>query len=62
MLGEATLLEGAPHPATATAAADSVVYGLSRKSLDALAAAHPALASKLLLNLSRHLSGRLRQT
>ena len=61
MLGEATLLEGAPRPATATAAADSVVYGLSRESLDALAAAHPALASKLLLNLGRHLSGRLRQ-
>jgi CRP-like cAMP-binding protein len=61
MLGEATLLEGAPRPATATAAADSVVYSLSRESLDALAAAHPALASKLLLNLGRHLSGRLRQ-
>lgn len=62
MLGEASLLEGASRPATATAAADSVVYSLSRASLDALAAAHPALASKLLLNLSRHLSGRLRHT
>jgi len=61
MLGEASLLEGAPRPATATAAADSVAYSLSRASLDALAAAHPALASKLLLNLGRHLSGRLRQ-
>jgi CRP-like cAMP-binding protein len=61
MLGEATLLEGTPHPATATAAADSVVYSLSREALDALAAGHPALASKLLLNLGRHLSGRLRQ-
>ncbi len=61
MLGEATLLEGAPRPATATAAADCVVYSLSRASLEALAAAHPALASKLLLNLGRHLSGRLRQ-
>jgi len=60
MLGEASLLEGAPRPATATAAADSVVYSLSRASLDRLAAAHPALASKLLLNLGRHLSGRLR--
>lgn len=61
MLGEATLLEGAPRPATATAAADSVVYSLSRVSLDALAAAHPVLANKLLLNLGRHLSERLRQ-
>jgi CRP-like cAMP-binding protein len=60
MLGEASLLEGAPHPATAAAAADSVVYSLSRASLDALAASHPALASKLLLNIGRHLSGRLR--
>jgi CRP-like cAMP-binding protein len=61
MLGEATLLEGTPHPATATAAADSVVYSLSRGSLDELAVAHPVLASKLLLNLGRHLSGRLRR-
>ena len=60
MLGEASLLEGTPRPATATAAADSVVYSLSGASLDALAATHPALASKLLLNLGRHLSGRLR--
>lgn len=60
MLGEAALLEGTPRPATATAAADSVVYSLSGASLDALAAAHPGLASKLLLNLGRHLSGRLR--
>jgi CRP-like cAMP-binding protein len=61
MLGEASLLDGAPRPATATAAADSVVYSLTRAALDALAAAHPALASKLLLTLGRHLSGRLRQ-
>jgi hypothetical protein len=39
-----------------------VVYSLSRATLDSLAASHPALANKLLLNLGRHLSGRLRQT
>jgi sulfate permease, SulP family len=61
MLGEATLLEGTTHPATVTAAEDSVVYSLSRGSLDSLAAAHPVLATKVLLNLGRHLSGRLRQ-
>jgi CRP-like cAMP-binding protein len=60
MLGEATFLEGGLHTATATAAADSVVYVLSRASLDALAAVHPGLVSKLLLNLGRHLSERLR--
>lgn len=61
MLGETSLLEGTPHPATATAGADSVVYSLSRAALDELAVGHPTLAAKLLLNVGRHLSGRLRR-
>jgi hypothetical protein len=33
-----------------------------RSALTVLTASHPALANKLLLNLGRHLSGRLHQT
>ena len=48
--------------ASAIAAEDAVVYSLSRTTLAALAVTYPALANKLLFNLGRHLSGRLRQT
>ena len=61
MLGEASFLERARRPATATAADDSVVYSLSRPALEALAAEHPTLVNKVLLNLGRHLSERLRE-
>ncbi len=61
MFGDATVFDGTPRSATAIAAEDSVVYSLSRRALDKLAAAYPAAASKVLFNLGRHLSGRLRQ-
>ena len=61
MFGDSTVFDGTPRAATATAAEDSVVYGLSRRAIDKLAVAYPALANKVLLNLGRHLSGRLRQ-
>jgi sulfate permease, SulP family len=62
LFGEAALLDGNERSASAIAAEDAVVYSLSRTTLAALAVTHPALASKLLFNLGRHLSGRLRQT
>jgi MFS superfamily sulfate permease-like transporter len=62
IFGEAAMLDGGARSATATVAEDAVVYSLSRSGLERLAASHPALANKLLLNLGRHLSGRLRQT
>jgi sulfate permease, SulP family len=62
IFGEAALFDGNERSATAIAAEDAVVYSLSRTTLAALAVAHPALANKLLFNLGRHLSGRLRQT
>jgi CRP-like cAMP-binding protein/anti-anti-sigma regulatory factor len=62
LFGEGAMLDGAKRSATAIAAEDAVVYSLSRSTLDSLAVSHPALANKLLLNLGRHLSGRLRQT
>jgi SulP family sulfate permease len=62
LFGEGAMLDGSRRSATAIAAEDAVVYSLSRTALDSLAASHPALANKLLLNLGQHLSGRLRQT
>jgi MFS superfamily sulfate permease-like transporter len=62
LFGEAALFDGNERSASAIAAEDAVVYSLSRTTLSALAVAHPALANKLLFNLGRHLSGRLRQT
>jgi MFS superfamily sulfate permease-like transporter len=62
VFGEAAMLDGAPRSATATAVEDTVVYSLSRRALDALARADPGLSNKLLVNLGRHLSARLRQT
>jgi MFS superfamily sulfate permease-like transporter len=62
LFGEAALFDGNERSASAIAAEDAVVYSLSRTTLSALAVTHPALANKLLFNLGRHLSGRLRQT
>ena len=62
LFGEAAMFDGNERSASAIAAEDAVVYSLSRTTLTSLAASHPALANKLLLNLGRHLSGRLRQT
>ncbi|MGE5791533.1 MAG: SulP family inorganic anion transporter [Bacteroidota bacterium] len=62
MFGEAAMLDGGARSATAVIAEDAVVYSLSRAALERLALTHPALANKVLLNLGRHLSGRLRQT
>ena len=62
LFGEAAMFDGGVRSASAIAAEDAVVYSLSRSALDSLAASHPALANKLLLNLGRHLAGRLRQT
>jgi len=56
------MLDGAPRSATATVIEDAIVYSLSRRALDALARSDPSLATKLLVNLGRHLSARLRQT
>ena len=62
IFGEAALFDGNERSASAIAAEDAVVYSLSRTTLAALAVTYPALANKLLFNLGRHLSGRLRQT
>jgi CRP-like cAMP-binding protein len=62
IFGEAAMLDGAPRSATATVVEDAVVYSLSRRALELLARSDPGLSNKLLVNLGRHLSARLRQT
>jgi CRP-like cAMP-binding protein len=62
IFGEAALFDGNKRSASAIAAEDAVVYSLSRTTLAALAVTYPTLANKLLFNLGRHLSARLRQT
>jgi SulP family sulfate permease len=62
IFGEAAMLDGRSRSATAVAIEDAVVFSLARSDLDALASSSPALAVKLLVNLGRHLSARLRQT
>jgi CRP-like cAMP-binding protein len=63
MFGEMVLLEST-RPRSADAVADdlSTVYALKRDVLDFIDEAHPALANKLMRNISRMLSERLRST
>jgi SulP family sulfate permease len=60
VFGEVGLLQRQPRSADAIAEDDATVFMLSRAGFDRLAAERPALLGKLLLNLSRHLSSRVR--
>jgi sulfate permease, SulP family len=62
MFGEMALLEGKPRSADAVTEEDSVVYSLSRESLQRLQEHHPVVAATVLLNISRELANRLRVT
>jgi CRP-like cAMP-binding protein len=62
LLGEAALLDGGPRSATAQAVEDTIAYELSRGDLDAIAAQHPAVAIRLMGNLARIMSQRMRET
>lgn len=62
MFGEMALLEGKPRSADTIAEEDSVVYSLSRESLQHLQDHHPVVAVAMLLNISRELANRLRVT
>ena len=62
MFGEMALLEGKPRSADAIAEEDSVVYSLSRESLQHLQEHHPVVAAGVLINISRELANRLRVT
>ena len=62
MFGEMVLVENRPRSADAVVEEYAVVYSLSRNALESLRVNHPALSSKLLLNMSRLLADRLRTT
>ena len=62
MFGEMVLIETRPRSADAVADEFAVVYGLKRAALEALRIEHPALAGKLMYNVTRLLIDRLRTT
>lgn len=59
-VGEMSLLDGAPHSATCTAASPVVAAGLSRGGLERLIEEHPRIATKLLVGLAHRIADRLR--
>lgn len=61
VFGEVALLDRETRSATIQADEDLVCYVLSASAFDELARAHPSTAIKLLVNLGRELSGRLRR-
>jgi SulP family sulfate permease len=60
VFGEIGLLQGRPRSADAIAEDDALVLELPRKQYEKLAAEHPALLGKLLLNLGLLLASRVR--
>jgi len=62
IFGEMAMLDGAARSATAVADQPACVHSLSTSALEQLRADDPALASRLLINVGRHLSNRLRFT
>ncbi|MCJ7830683.1 MAG: cyclic nucleotide-binding domain-containing protein, partial [Desulfobacterales bacterium] len=61
MLGEMALLDGNPRSADVWAEADSELYRLPHKAFNALCRENPRIAAKLLRNIGRVLSHRLRE-
>src|SRR5262249_21611329 len=60
MFGEMALLDHQPRSATVTAENDVVCYVLSEEAFAALIVEHPVIAVRLLSNVARELSARLR--
>jgi MFS superfamily sulfate permease-like transporter len=61
VFGEVALLDQEARSATVEADDELVCYVLTRRSFEKLTTEHPAIAIKLLTNLGRELSGRLRR-
>ena len=61
-VGEMALVESVPRSATIVADEDMVCYELSRAGFNTLLNDHPVLASRILSNLARELTRRLRRT
>ena len=60
VFGELAVLEGMPRSADAMAEGELTVIRLSTEAFDQLRRNQPALAAKVLLNLSRYLAARMR--
>lgn len=60
VFGELAFFDGTPRSASVVAVADAEVLHLSFTAFESLAAAEPALAQRLLMDLGRVLAGRLR--
>ncbi len=60
--GELALIEGPPRSATATARQNVILLVLTRPMFDKLCAEHKALALKVVVNIARLMSFRLRST
>lgn len=60
IVGEMSLIDGAPRSATCTAMSPVIAGGLSRAGLERLIELHPRAAAKLLLGLAQRLGDRLR--
>jgi CRP/FNR family cyclic AMP-dependent transcriptional regulator len=61
-MGEMSLLDGLPHSATSIASEDCILLLLTKMNFEKLAEEHPILYSKLLSQIARLMSLRLRQT
>ena len=61
-MGEMSLLDGLPHSATSIASENCILLMLTRMNFEKLAEEHPVLYSKLLSQIARLMSLRLRQT
>jgi CRP-like cAMP-binding protein len=60
IIGEMTLLDGAPRSASCTAIGPVLAAGLSRKGLEALLDEQPRVAAKLMVGLATRMADRLR--
>jgi SulP family sulfate permease len=62
LFGEAALLDGRPRSATAQAVGETVVFELSRTALAEIAGREPAIMIRLMTNLAKIQSIRMRET
>jgi CRP/FNR family cyclic AMP-dependent transcriptional regulator len=61
-MGEMSMLDGMPHSATSVVSENCILLMLTKMSFEKLAEEHPILYSKLLSQVARLMSLRLRQT
>jgi len=60
MIGEMSLLDGAPRSANCTALSPVLAAGLTKKGIEALMAAQPVVAAKLAFAIAQRIGERLR--